>query len=273
MIPRGMSEADEMIRRANARRKKRWPFVVVVLGLFALPFLYIGWAYWAKHRREHRDDLASEGRAELARELDGAKTEIAKREVAYRSAVDSAKLSAIELSSSPCRIEPSSSFVVVRPDEPVPIGDTLERLTSRVKHLETRLREGVVTRMQLDEVKRITSKAAFSRTADPFFVADEIVEARMTKDPQTGQIRFIAGQITGRAFLYSHDDERVACAGRFEARSSATVEVKYDSTSLSPTLEDPATFLARTTAEKRRLWEDLVSQAGAAARQSLHDAR
>jgi hypothetical protein len=268
-----MSEADEMIRRANARRKKRWPFVVVALGIFALPFLFIGYAYWAKYRRQHRDDLGSEDRAELARELDGAKKEIAQREVAYRAAVDSAKLSAIEPSSAPCRMDPASSFVVVRASEPVPIGDTLEQLTSRVKYLEERLRGGEVTRTQLDEVKRITSKAAFAGMSDAFFVADEMVDARMTLDEETKRIGFVAGHINGRAFLYSYDDARIACAGRFEARSSPTIEVKYESTSLSPTLEDPATFQARTGAEKRRLSEDLVSQARIAAKDSLRAAR
>lgn len=267
-----MSDVDEMIRRANARRKKRWPFFAVLLGIFSLPFSYIGYARWAKHRAEHRFDLDAGGRSELAKKLDVAEKEVAKREAVYRAAVPREKLAALEPSDTPC---PSAAMLpseVTRADDPAPLGSTLSGLTSRLAELRKKLGEGRATTEDL-RVAEAIGGSAWDGGTETLLFADEIVEARMTRDPDTKRIGFISGRVTGRTYLYSFEAGRIICAGRFEARSSPTLEVKYQSTSISPTLEDPATSLARTEAEKTKLREDLFTQAQGAARDGLRALR
>jgi hypothetical protein len=138
-----------------------------------------------------------------------------------------------------------------------------------VTTLKKALAEGRATREDLAAARSIASLQAWSGGSDTLLFAEEIVDAKMTRDPDTQRIGFVAGRVVGRTWVYSYDESRIVCAGRVEGRSSPTVEVKYRSTSISPTLEDPATFLARTEAEKNKLWEDLVSQTKSAAKASL----
>lgn len=262
-------EADEMIRRANARRSKRWPFIAGVLALFSLPFLYIGWAHWSKHRQEHRFDLDADGRKELAQKLDDADKEIAKREATYRAVVTREKLAAIEPAAALCPINASYPIELTRPNADVPLADTIAQHASTVRWFRKKLADGIANLDDLRRARSLASQDGWSGGSDTLLFADEIVEARMTRDPETYRIGFAPGRVVGRSYVYSYDASRIVCAGRLEGKSSPTIEVKYQSTSISPTLEDPATFLARTEAEKSKLWEDLVSQTKTAAKESL----
>jgi len=272
--PKEVSEADEMIRRANAKRKKGWPFIVGVALFLAVPFLYIGITYFRVLRANdpYRDDplLTAQERSEMSVSLDQAEAILAKREAEYRDATTPDRLASAVPGEGRCDVRrPSSSFDLARPGKPVPRASPIESARFELERLRASLNDKSARNGQYQTARRMAGNESFAGAVNVVLVASAIVDATMMLDPETRRPGFVPGHVVGRAYLYSFDKHAIVCAADIDARSSESITVEYRSTALSPTLEDPATFLERTKATQEKLREDLMEQTRLAVDRSM----
>ncbi|MFO0577365.1 MAG: hypothetical protein U1A78_25445 [Polyangia bacterium] len=256
MSPADDSAALEREFEEAARRRRRTTRAVSlgVLGLALLPFAWYALQLVLRSREEAAAraaaQLTTEERTEAEQLLAQAERALKEADAEFGARMTPEALAQIKLdedgSECPYRLVPptleaahsyvlygsidmnyfgSLSYTLREPGEPIGESSTVAVRRYLLQRIGEALRSGRAEKPQLRELRELASVRGTSIVV----LVENRVPAAASSSAGLG-VSYTAGRLTGRAYLYSFAQKRIACAGLIEAVNSPKLDIRFSYT-------------------------------------------